>query len=229
VNEIDSTGARILVETHDRLTRHGRHLLLSGLAARPDLAVFLRDMGVTAALTQAKVFDDTDRALEWAEDRLILGELGAIDAGSEFPFAQLPIFAGMSAADLAAITPRLQRRVFKRGEVVFREGAPGREMFIIAKGTASVHVRLPGTARSARLVTFSPGTVFGELALLDRGKRSATVEADGYLVCHVLPLPQFDAIAREHPAAAIRLLHNLDRELAARLRLANRTIHMLAG
>ena len=33
------------------------------------------------------------------------------------------------------------------------------------------------------------------LALLDRGKRSATVEADGYLVCHVLPLPQFDAIA----------------------------------
>ena len=229
VNEIDSTGARILVETHDRLTRHGRHLLLSGLAARPELAVFLRDMGVTAALTQAKVFDDTDGALEWAEDRLILGELGAIDAGAEFPFAQLPIFAGMSAADLAAITPRLQRRVFKRGEIVFREGAPGREMFIIAKGTASVHVQLPGTARTTRLVTFSPGTAFGELALLDRGKRSATVEADGYLVCHVLPLPQFDAIAREHPAAAIRLLHNLDRELAARLRLANRTIHMLAG
>jgi anti-anti-sigma factor len=229
VNDIDSTGARILVETHDRLTRRGRHLLLAGLSARPELAVFLRDVGVTAAVTHGKLFDDTDRALEWAEDRVILGELGAIDAGAEFPFGALAIFAGMSESDLAVVTARLQRRIFKRGEFVFREGAPGREMFIIAKGTASVHLRLPGTGRSTRLITFSPGTVFGELALLDRGARSASVEADGFLVCHALPQAEFDLIARNHPAVAIRLLGNLDRELATRLRLANRTIHLLAG
>src|SRR5205085_4522430 len=104
-----------------------------------------------------------------------------------------------------------------------------RELYIIAKGSASVRLRLPGAARDTRLITFSPGTVFGELALLDQEARSASVEADDDLVCYVLAHASFERLTREHPIIAIKVLTNLGRELSGRLRRANRTIYQLAS
>ena len=96
-------------------------------------------------------------------------------------------------------------------------------------GNASARLRLPGTNRQTRLITFSPGTVFGEMALLDQEARSATVEADEDLVCYVLDRASFEQLTRQNPAIAIKLLTNLGRELASHLRRANRTINQLAS
>lgn len=229
VNEIDSTGAKIILQTHDRLTRNGKSLLLSNYDERPRLAHFLQDMGVIAAVTRNRLFHDTDRAIEWAEDHLILRELGDTGFGAEFPFGQLDVFAHMDDSELAVIKSALVRRVYAKGEIVFREGEDGQELYIIAKGTASVRLRLPGTDRNTRLLTFAPGTVFGELALLDQEARSATVESDEELICFVLAHPTFAALTLAHPSIAIKLLTNLGRELSSRLRRANRTIYQLAG
>lgn len=62
------------------------------------------------------------------------------------------------------------RRCFNRGDVVFREGDQGRELFRIAMGTASVKLRLADGARGNRLATFSAGTMFGELRCSTRGR-----------------------------------------------------------
>jgi CRP-like cAMP-binding protein len=83
---------------------------------------------------------------------------------------------------------------------------------------------MTGEGRPTRLITFTPGTVFGELALLDEETRSATVQADGFLVCYVLTREAFESLAADEPAIAIRLLANLGRELSVRLRRANRAI-----
>jgi sulfate permease, SulP family len=229
VNEIDSTGAKIILQTHDRLTRNGKFLLISNYEERPRLAHFLQDMGVIAAVTRNRLFHDTDRAIEWAEDHLILHELGDTGLGAEFPFGQLDVFAHMDDSELAVIKSVLVRRVYSKGEIVFREGEAGQELFIIAKGTASVHLRLAGTGRNTRLLTFAPGTVFGELALLDQEARSATVESDEELICFVLAQETFTALTQANPSIAIKLLTNLGRELSSRLRRANRTIYQLAG
>ena len=227
VNEIDSTGARILLQIHERVARHGRHLLLSHLPATGRLADFLKDMGVTAALTRDKVFADTDRALEWAEDRLIARERGGAGAGGEFPLERLDVLAGLDAGECAVLGGMLGRRTFAKGEVVFHEGDKSRELFVIASGAASVKIRLPGHHRENRLATFSAGTVFGEVALLDEQPRSATVEADEDLVCYVLTETAFEALSREHQPIAIKLLANIGRELSRRLRRANATIYQL--
>jgi CRP-like cAMP-binding protein len=69
--------------------------------------------------------------------------------------------------------------------------------------------------------------VFGELALLDAGPRSATVIADDDVVCYVLSEKQFVTLAKDAPAVAVKLLAGLGRELSGRLRRANRTIREL--
>ena len=229
VNEIDSTGARILLQMHDMMTRNGRHLLLAGLKDRTRIEHFLHEMGVTAAVTRNKVFEDADHALEWAEDHLILSEEGGkVDPG-EFPFQQLEVFAGFSAAEVGVVTDMLEKCSYETDAAVFREGDTGRELFIIASGSASVYLRLPGAERATRLITFTAGTIFGEVALLDDEVRSATVEADSPLVCYVLRQHAFETLSTEHPMITVKLLRNLGRVLSGRLRRANRTIYQRAS
>ena len=229
VNELDSTGAQIIVQMHDRITKQGRYLLMSSVRDDTRLARFLRDMGVTATLTRTRMFSDLDRAIEWAEDHLILSEVGDLCERDEFPFGQLDVFAGMTDEELTNVSVMLQRKVYRKGEVVFRQGDTSRELYIIAKGSASARLKLPGSMRETRLITFAAGTVFGEIALLDQEARSATIEADEDLVCYVLDHAAFDRLAHEHPSAAIKIVSNLGRELGARLRRANRTIQELAS
>jgi MFS superfamily sulfate permease-like transporter len=227
VNEIDATGARILLQIHSRLAAERRHLLFSYLPADGPLATFLGALGVLAAVTPARVFLDTDRALEWAEDQVLAEALGQLARDDEVPFEKLDVFATFSREECDLLRRLLLRRTYRKGEVVFREGDEGRELFVIARGAASVHLRLAGPDRAKRLATFATGTVFGELALLDAGPRSASVEADDDLVCYVLTEAVFATLAREHHAVAIKVLTNIGRELSRRLRRANQTIYQL--
>lgn len=227
VTDIDTTGARFLIQANDALARQGKALLLSSVEESGRLGQFLRDMGVIAALTKSRVFVDIDQALEWAEDHLILSEQGDVELGAEFPFSQLDLFAGLGAAEIATVRERLNRRVYAKGETVFREGDPGQQLYVIAKGEASVRLRPAGATRDIRLVTFAAGTVFGEVALLDTEVRSASVEADEELVCYVLEQEAFQALTESHPGIAVSLLRNLGRELSNRLRRANRVIYQI--
>jgi CRP-like cAMP-binding protein len=143
----------------------------------------------------------------------------------EIAVDEIGILDGFAPDEIAAIKARLRRTVYPKGLTVFEQGAPGHEIFFIARGLASV--RLKNGGRDIRLVTFTAGTVFGELALLDKGARSASVVADEELVCHVLSDRDFDALSTECPAAAIKLLANLGRELSGRLRRANHAIRQL--
>jgi sulfate permease, SulP family len=228
VNEIDSTGARILLQIHDRLRKEDKHLLVSHATRSRRVADFLRDMRVLSSLTTQRIFDDTDRALEWAEERLIASELdGVVARGDDYPLEQIEVLAGLAPHEVDALRGLLVRKTYGQGEAVIREGETGREMFIIVRGAASVKIKLPGDGRENRLATFSAGTVFGEMALLDRQPRSATVEADEDLVCYVLTEDAFGALTREHGPVAIKVLTNVGRELSRRLRGASRTIYEL--
>ena len=224
VTEIDTTGAQILSGIKTSLERAGQNLLIA-VNDKSRAGMRLRDFGVMAA-SSGKVFPDVDRAIEWAEDAILGAELPSFASGEEIPLEKLGIFAGFSSAEIAALAGEIRRETYAPGDIIFREGDPGDEVFVIAKGTASIFIGQPGGG-DIRLATFAPGTVFGELALLDEGRRSASVVANEELVCYGLTKTSFASLARKTPMVAIKLIAALGRELSARLRAANRTIYQL--
>ena len=223
VNEIDSTGARALLEINAMLQARQKTLfLVVGSESVP--MIRLRDFQILDSIRPSQVFADSDRAIEQAENEL-LSDLAILD-GAELPLSEVGVLINFSEFQIASIAPRLVREEKAKGSVVFQEGDPGRNLLMITKGTASAYVQLPSSGR-IRLATFGPGTTFGELALLDEGPRSATVMADDYLICYSLSKDDFAALANEEPAVAIKLLASLGRELSKRLRVANGTIQEL--
>lgn len=224
VTDIDATGTRILSEIHLSLGQNNQNLVLAR-AENSELAIRLAEVGVVEDIGSDHVFSDVDRAMEWAEDDLLRGSIGETESDA-LPLAALSLCADMTAAEVERFSNYLRVASFTAGEVVFREGDHSKELFIVTTGRASARLNQP-TGGDIRLATFSPGTVFGELTVLDAGPRSATVIADEDMCCYVLGADKFAELVSDAPAIAIRLLKNLGHELSARLRRANRTIHQL--
>jgi anti-anti-sigma factor len=227
VNEIDTTGVRILLQIHARVAARGGELALCHVGAAGRVGAMLRNMGVAAAVGDGRLHPDADRALEWAEDRLIARELAPEARGEHLPFEQLDVLAGLDARECECLRALLSERRFAPGQVVIREGDRSRELFAIVRGTASVRIRLPGEEREKRLATFAAGAIFGEVALLDREPRSATVQADDELVCYVLDEGGFETLKARHPLVAVKLLANIGRELGRRIRRTTATVYQL--
>ena len=221
LTEIDSTGANALLELKANLVQQKKLLLLA--AGDRMMIERLLSLGVLSPNGETNVFPDIDRAIEYAENSLLYARPQL--RRDEIPLTQVDLLANFNSKDLAAIEPHLQRASYRKGDTIFREGHPGGEIFIVTKGTASAFLQTPNNA--IRLATFAPGTVFGELAILDAGPRSATVVADEDIVCFVLTMPKFIALMENHPNVAVRILAAIGRELSGRLRIANRTIHQL--
>jgi len=128
----------------------------------------------------------------------------------------VPVFATLELADLERIADVAVPRTFGPGEVVFREGDASDTCYVVRHGHARA-VRTHGDGRTLTLANFGPGDIFGELAMFEDERRSATVEAiETTSVVGVLG-PDMRRLMTEHPAIATRLVV----ALAQRLREMN--------
>jgi CRP/FNR family transcriptional regulator len=126
--------------------------------------------------------------------------------------ARVPVFSALASDELHRVADVAVPRRFGAAEVVFREGDESDTCYIVRTGRARA-VREHPDGRSITLANFGPGDIFGELAMFDDERRSATVET----------LEQTEAIAilggdmrrllREHPDIAVKLLQALGRRL----------------
>ena len=89
------------------------------------------------------------------------------------------------------------------------EGAAGAEFFVILEGTAKV------TRHGQEVATLGPGDFFGDLALLDRAPRNATITAETPMELVVLGQREFAGLIDEVPGFAHKLLAGLARRLRA--------------
>jgi len=122
--------------------------------------------------------------------------------------AETRLFAGLDADTLRGLGEASMMRRSRRGQVIFAQGDPGDRLFVVAVGRVKVMV---GSAEGDEmvLVTLGPPETFGELALVDGGERSATVEATEATELLVLTRSAFFDLLHKRPPLVDVLLGRL--------------------
>jgi len=137
--------------------------------------------------------------------------LESMDTAPDVDFGSIWLFSGCSTTQLRTIRRAVEEVAVPPNRVLCAEGAPGHEFSFIVDGTADVR-------RQGRLVaSLGPGEYFGELALLDRRPRSASVVSSSAMRLLVLDENRFEALLQRMPGLAT----NLMAAMASRLRHAN--------
>ena len=125
---------------------------------------------------------------------------------------------GFSLAELNELLSVSSKAVWKRGEDIFLEGDLGRDMFIICAGRVVIWRNNAGSR--LELASLSAGESFGEVALVDLGKRSAGAQAAEDTLAIRISYGRL----HEVPAAASILYRNIAKALAERLTIATDVI-----
>jgi CRP/FNR family transcriptional regulator, cyclic AMP receptor protein len=123
--------------------------------------------------------------------------------------AQVPLFAACSKKDLEFVAKRAEDVKIDAGKVIVSEGDTGTEFFVILEGTASV------SRHGQKVADLGPGRFFGDLALLDRAPRNATVRAESPMELVVLGQREFAGLIDDVPEFSHKLLAGLARRLRA--------------
>jgi CRP/FNR family cyclic AMP-dependent transcriptional regulator len=122
----------------------------------------------------------------------------------------VPLFAEADDKFLDRLAGEFIERTYAPGETITEEGEAGRTFVVIESGEATV------TVHGQEVGKLGPGEAFGEMALIDKSARSATVKADGEVHGYQLPVWSFRPIVESHPEMAWALLE----ALAQRVRTA---------
>jgi len=119
--------------------------------------------------------------------------------------ANSPLFMNLAMTDRQKIAGMCARKRYAAREVVFFHGEPGREMYIVASGQLKVSVTSE-EGKELGISIFHQGDIFGELALLDGERRSATVTTIGPCELLVLHQNNLRQLIREHQSIGLQLL-----------------------
>jgi len=128
--------------------------------------------------------------------------------------SRVPVFAELGADDLGRVAQVAVPRSYDGQQVIFREGDDSDTCYIVRSGHARA-IRQHSDGRTITLARFGPGDIFGELAMFDDERRSATVEALDDLSTVAIPGSAMRALLERHPAIAVKLVIALGRRLRA--------------
>jgi CRP-like cAMP-binding protein len=131
--------------------------------------------------------------------------------GYQLDLSKIWLFSTSSAKDLRMIRKALEEVAVPPGRVLCEQGTIGREFFLIVSGEASVR------RNNRKVATLGTGQYFGELALLDRRPRSASVTSETDMKLLVLGQRQFNGVLDAIPALSRKMLA----AMATRLREAD--------
>lgn len=144
--------------------------------------------------------------------------------GPEVPvaeeLAEIGIFGGLDEPTLENFVRKLPLLRLGPGEVVFREGDQGRELYVLLQGEIEV-VKQSKSLRETRVALLGPGDWFGEMSILDIMPRSATVRALAPSRLLRLSAQDLDTLYRKDMKAYAIIVLNIAREMSRRLRVAD--------
>ncbi|GIU93988.1 MAG: hypothetical protein KatS3mg012_0445 [Gaiellaceae bacterium] len=121
---------------------------------------------------------------------------------------KVSLFSDLDEKDLESLAEEFNERRFSAGQKVALEGEGGLVFFVVESGEATVEVRGEEVGR------LGPGSAFGEIALIDRRPRTATVTAATDLHTYTLPVFVFRPFVEARPQVAWKLLEAMADRLA---------------
>ncbi len=132
----------------------------------------------------------------------------------------LPIFSGLSKRDCSLLQKIVHNRIYVAGEYIFYQGDPGLGMYLIREG--EVEIKRENTSKKIHtLAKLKKGDFFGELALVDGEKRSASAVALTDTKLAVIFKPDLEDYIEKLPKKGIKIMRGISEVIAARLRKVN--------
>ncbi len=127
------------------------------------------------------------------------------------------LFKDLADSHLEILAQQLHERRLRQGEVLFRDGDPGHELFLIREGSVVISKPVLGRVEQV-LARLGPGDFFGEMSLFDGSPRSATVQAETETVLFYLDREHLRQLIEVSPAAAAAFFYQLVQVFIRRLR-----------
>jgi len=145
------------------------------------------------------------------------------------------LFSGLTPEQIEQIAALGQEIVHNTGDVIIREGDPSTDIYIIGEGMVEVEVSrdtihdVPGPPQLSSLVRLGQGQMFGEMALMDRGARSATIRcAQDKTMLYVITHQAFWELCDSDHDIGYVVMRNIAFDLSFKLRHRNLQVR-LAG
>ena len=222
VQSMDYTAAHLFEQMHAQLAERGGQLLMSGMPSgildERSFEHYLVKLGVVKEGAGVMISETLDGALEWMEQKIL--ETSGIPTEDEervLDVKDFDLFRGFDDQTIEDLRSCLREVSLPQEEKVFSKGDLGDELFLVRRG--SVRIMLPlERGKQHHLATIGQGDFFGELAFLDRGVRSADVEAKVSTDLYVLSRARFDKQSRANPTFGVQVFARLAYVIALRLR-----------
>ncbi|MEN9472020.1 MAG: hypothetical protein RLZZ495_109 [Pseudomonadota bacterium] len=232
VQSLDLTAAHTLVLIRDLLHERRGILLLSNvrevLPNGRNLREFLKLSGVTGTHSHVKIMPTLESAIQWVEDKLI-GIHNAAHATVSAPLElhQMELFQGRKDDTLQDLEACMERRSWKAGEAIYRQGDPGHALFFIRSGEVRLLVGRGSGVAARHVASFGHGDFFGGMAFLDGHAHGNDAIAHQDTETYMLTLEKFNQLAETHHKIAYTMLFAIARTLALRLRYTDEELVLL--
>ncbi len=126
------------------------------------------------------------------------------------------LFSLLEDAEISDVLHYLHTRSYPAGHIIFREGDPGDELFIIREGGVAISIKLPdGSQRILR--NFTAGDFFGEMSIVENENRSATARTLEPADLYIMKKADFFGIMRDFPSIAIKIMYRMSTIATERL------------
>lgn len=132
----------------------------------------------------------------------------------------IPIFSRLSKRELGILMNIIHTRNYVAGEYIFYQGDPGLGLYLIREGEVTIR-RKTDDNQTVSLALFTKGDFFGELALIDGEKRSASAVSETETRLVVIFKPDLDEFIDDYPKTGNKILRGISEIIAARLRKIN--------
>ena len=139
-----------------------------------------------------------------------------------------PLLSTLPDEDLARLAAVMEEERFPAGTEILREGEPGDKLYLLWEGCVDVlKTTLYGETYVTASLQDSYHCSFGEMALIDRGKRSATIRAKTDCRAMSLSYEHFQSFCRAYPSIGLELLMSISATLVRNLRTENENLHIV--